>query len=131
MPFDLDRTTHVFAKRKNGGVQIVLADREGSVDVASIRGHLREEAAAFRRGEFTDPAAIHGMEMPGLAELSSGFRRIRIRYVDVPAGGRIRYSSDDPALVRALHAWFDSQLIDHGARAMPAIPAPPPLGPDG
>jgi hypothetical protein len=68
------------------------------------------------------------MAMPGLGALSTGFRRIRIRYMDVPAGGRIRYSSGDPSLVRALHVWFDAQLMDHGAHAMPAMP--PPLEPD-
>jgi hypothetical protein len=129
MPFDLSRTTHVFAKQKDGGIQTVIAKTGNAADVPKIRGHLREEAAAFSRGAFTDPAAIHGMAMPGLAALSSGFRRIRIRYTDVPAGGRIRYSSNDPALVQALHVWFDAQLMDHGAHAMPSMP--PPLVPDG
>jgi hypothetical protein len=118
MPFDLDRTTHVFAKRSDGGVQTVVADRpDDHSEIASIRRHLREEAAAFRLGSFDDPAAIHGMEMPGLAELRAGFARVRIRYVDVPSGGRIRYSTSDPVLVRALHAWFDTQLMDHGSDA--------------
>jgi hypothetical protein len=115
MPFDLERTTHVFAARSDGGVQTVVADEAGDeAEVGRIRGHLREEAAAFRRGEFDDPAAIHGMEMPGLAELRAGYERIAIRYEDVPRGGRIRYSTEDPELVRALQAWFGAQLMDHG-----------------
>lgn len=118
MPFDLDRTTHVFAKRTDGGVQTVVADKPGDAsETASIRRHLGEEAAAFRRGAFDDPAAIHGMEMPGLAELRAGFSRIRIHYEDVPAGGRIRYSTADPTLVEAIHIWFDVQVMDHGSDA--------------
>jgi hypothetical protein len=117
MPFDLNRTTHVFAPRPDGGVQTVVANRQEQMEIASIRRHLREEAAAFRRGRFDDPAKIHGMAMPGLAELRAGFSRIRIRYEDVPAGGRIRYSTADPELAQALHRWFDAQLMDHGSHA--------------
>jgi hypothetical protein len=124
MPFDLDRTTHVFVKRKDGGVQTVVAKTSEDLgEVASVRRHLREEATRFRRGEFADPAAIHGMEMPGLAQLRNGVEKVQIRYADVRAGGRIRYSTSDPALVRALHLWFDAQLMDHGADAAPAMPA--------
>jgi hypothetical protein len=123
MPFDLGRTTHVFAKRRDGGVQTVVAKTSDDLgEVASVRRHLRAEAARFRRGEFDDPAAIHGREMPGLAELSNGVEAIQIRYADVRTGGRIRYSTSDPTLVRALHLWFDAQLMDHGADAV-AMPA--------
>jgi hypothetical protein len=115
MPFDLDQTTHVFAKRPTGGVQTVSADDPGDAEeVALIRTHLRKEAAAFRRGEFADPAAIHGMEMPGLAVLRVRYGELQVEYEDAAAGGRIVYASDRPELVRALHEWFDAQLMDHG-----------------
>ena len=115
MRFDLERTTHVFEKRAAGGVQTVVADDPGDeAEVAKVRAHLRDEAEAFAAGDFEDPAAIHGREMPGLAELQAGAERLTISYEDVPAGGRIRYATEDPALVRALHAWFDAQVSDHG-----------------
>jgi hypothetical protein len=121
MPFDLERTTHVFAKSDDGGVQTVTADDPTDAEqTALIRSHLREEAAKFRRGEMGDPAAIHGMQMPGLAELEEGFRRFEIVYEDVPAGARIVYRTEDPALVRALHHWFDAQVMDHGDDARDA-----------
>ena len=118
MPFELARTTHVFAKRPDGGVQTVVADdpRE-SEQVVLVRAHLREEAEKFRRGDVDDPARVHGMEMPGLAEIRRGARRIEILYADVPAGGRIRYRTEDAVLVAALHRWFDAQVSDHGAHA--------------
>ncbi len=48
MPFDLEETTHVFEKTETGGVQEVLADHPNDAEqVALIRGHLKEEAAAF------------------------------------------------------------------------------------
>ena len=118
MPFALERTTHVFKGLRDGGVQTVVADDPGDrAQVALIRRHLRDEAAKFERGEFSDPAAVHGHGMPGLAELRAGFDRIAVAYAPVANGGRIRYSTDDRRLVRALHDWFRAQLSDHGDHA--------------
>jgi hypothetical protein len=118
MPFDLERTTHVFADRPDGGTQTVIADNPAdSGQVTLIRGHLREEAAKFTRGDFTDPATIHGEAMPGLAQLKQGANRIQVRYRDLPDGARITYTATDPTLVRALHAWFRAQSDDHGGHA--------------
>lgn len=118
MPFDLARTTHLFARRSSGGIQAVVADdQDDSEQVALIRDHLGEEAERFRRGDLDDPGRIHGMEMPGLAELKAGAGRIETVYADVLAGGQILYRTDDPALVSALHAWFDAQVSDHGVDA--------------
>lgn len=80
MPFSLDATTHVFDATARGGTQRVVAnDPDDAREIGLIREHLRDEADAFSRGDFGDPAAIHGDGMPGLealqaslAELSSG-----------------------------------------------------------
>jgi hypothetical protein len=118
MPFDLDRTTHVFRRSPDGGVQTVVADDPADGrQVALVREHLHKEAEAFRRGDFDDPMAIHGEQMPGLAALRASAGRIEITYEDVPSGGRIRYETRDAALVAALHAWFEAQVMDHGAHA--------------
>lgn len=119
MPFDLDATTHVFDKRSDGGVQTVVADTDDSVQVRLIRAHLAEEAERFARGDFHDPAMIHGDDMPGLHALAVGHQRISISYTDVERGAEIRYVSTDSALVAAIHQWFDAQLADHGAHAQP------------
>jgi hypothetical protein len=118
MPFDLDRTTHRFTRTGTGGEQTVVADDPtDTVQVGLVQRHLREEAARFARGDFTDPARIHGDHMPGLAELRAGGGRIAIAYEPVSAGGRITYTTTEPALVAALHAWFDAQVSDHGRHA--------------
>ncbi|WP_219602233.1 hypothetical protein [Nonomuraea indica] len=118
MPFDLERTTHRFAKAATGGVQTVTSDDPGDAgQVALIREHLTAEAAAFSKGDYGDPASIHGGEMPGLRELEAGHDRIDIRYAESPAGARITYTTSDPALLQALHAWFDAQVTDHGRHA--------------
>lgn len=120
MPFDLDRTTHVFTDRPDGGIQTVMADQPDDAEqVRLIREHLREEAAAFAQGDFADPATIHGEEMPGLAVLRAGADRIAVQYQDLPAGGQVTYTTDDQVLVDALHDWFAAQVSDHGGHAEP------------
>jgi hypothetical protein len=50
------KTTHVFTKTATGGTQTVTAnDAADTTQIRLIRGHLREEAAKFSRGDFTDP----------------------------------------------------------------------------
>lgn len=118
MPFDLDATTHTFTKTDDGGIQIVVADDPSDVhQVALIRSHLAEEREHFARGDFDDPAAIHGHDMEGVAELRARYADVEITYHDRPDGAQLEYTSDDPALVDAIHAWFDRQVMDHGAHA--------------
>jgi hypothetical protein len=118
MPFDLDRTTHRFQELPDGGRQTVTADDPTDrAQARLIQAHLRKEQAAFSRGDFTDPASIHGNTMPGLAALKAGASRIAVRYQDLPDGAELRYTTSDPVLVAALHAWFKAQRIDHGRHA--------------
>jgi hypothetical protein len=118
MPFDQERTTHVFRNTATGGVQrVVTKAAHDARQLRLVRAHLRTEAARFTRGDFTDPMAIHGMEMPGLATLRRGAARVTVEYSDLPRGAQIDYRTAEPALVAALHEWFDAQLMDHGANA--------------
>lgn len=117
MPFDLDRTTHVFDTLPDGGRQQVVSDDGDSGQISLIRGHLAEEAARFSRGDFHDPGMIHGQDMAGLHTLMMAGDRLSITYREIEAGGEILYASDDPEIVAAVHAWFAQQLRDHGAHA--------------
>jgi hypothetical protein len=109
---------HVFQSLEDGGLQTVSAkdpaDRE---QIALIQAHLKEEADKFQQGNFSDPAKIHGEEMPGLAALRTGAGHINIQYTPLPHGAQLRYTTDDAALVRAIHAWFMAQRADHGHHA--------------
>lgn len=118
MPFDLDRSTHLFERRPDGGIQTVVSMDGASDQVDLIRMHLRHEAESFGRGDFASPAAVHGAEMPGLRELGGSAGRLSVVYEEAPGGARIRYMSRDPVVVTALHRWFAAQLSDHGAHAV-------------
>jgi hypothetical protein len=118
MPFDLEQTTHVFQSLNDGGLQSVRAkDPANHEQIALIQIHLREEAEKFQRGDFSDPAKIHGEAMPGLAELKAGAGQIDVQYLPMPDGAQIRYTAKDPALVMAIHHWFMAQRADHGPHA--------------
>lgn len=120
MPFSLAATTHVFTKTAQGGVQRVIAkDSADAEQVRLVRSHLREIESQFRQGDYSGPSHIHGMDMPGLAELKSAPPgSITIRYQDVKGGAELSYRTADVKLVAALHRWFDAQLSDHGADAI-------------
>lgn len=118
MPFDLERTTHQFTRTDTGGVQTVVADDpQDTTQITLIRQHLTAEVGRFRGGDFTDPARIHGNEMPGLEALRAHGGRITIDYETTPDGGRATYTTDVAELRIALHDWFDAQVGDHGQHA--------------
>lgn len=96
---------------------MVADEPDDDEQIALIREHLTKEARAFARGDFDDPAEIHGHEMPGLHALQRGYREIEVAYSPIDGGGRIRYRTRSRALVDALHEWFEAQLMDHGSHA--------------
>ncbi|WP_020563299.1 hypothetical protein [Methylosarcina fibrata] len=120
MPFSLEETIHVFTKTKTGGRQQVIAkNKTDAGQIRLIQKHLAKIAKAFSRGDFSDPAKIHGEDMPGLAKLKAARPgELRMAYRDLPDGGEIEYASQVPGLIAALHAWFDAQLSDHARHAV-------------
>ena len=116
MPFDLTRTTHFFDDLKTGGVETVTANEKTDVEqIDLIRAHLSVEARRFSHGDFSDPARIHGKDMPGLAQLSHAGAKLHVQYKSLPAGASLSYSSRDKAVVAAIHEWFAAQRSDHMA----------------
>ncbi len=82
-----------------------------------IQQHLKHEAEAFQRGDYSDPATLHGREMPGLKELQAGAKQIEVSYSDLPDGAELVFRTTDLHLLTAIHRWFGAQLSDHGADA--------------
>ena len=118
MPFDMNRSIHVFKMTESGGIQrVIVKDRADAGQITLIRQHLREEAGRFQRGDYSDPADLHGATMPGLSELQHGAERVRVAYADLVDGGEITFRTLDLHLLTAIHRWFGAQLSEHGADA--------------
>jgi hypothetical protein len=118
MPFDMSKTVHIFKMTESGGVQRVIAKDPGATDqIALIQQHLRHEAERFQQGDYSDPATLHGADMPGLKDLQAGTSRIKVSYAALPSGAEITFETKDLHLLTALHRWFGAQLSEHGADA--------------
>jgi hypothetical protein len=119
MPFELSKTVHVFRMTEDGGTEKVMVrgDSTEPDQVRMIQHHLAQEAAKFQRGDFADPARLHGTAMPGLRELQEHARQIQIAYRALPNGAQIEFHTHDLKLITAVHRWFGAQLSEHGADA--------------
>jgi hypothetical protein len=118
MPFDMSKTVHIFKMTDQGGVESVITkDPSEAGQVAMIRRHLQHEAMEFQRGNYSDPAILHGSDMPGLSELRTGASQITVTYSEVANGAAITFGTRDIGLITAIHRWFGAQLSEHGADA--------------
>jgi hypothetical protein len=118
MPFEMSKTVHIFKMTESGGVQrVVVKDPRATDQVALIQQHLKHETERFQHGDYSDPATLHGADMPGLKDLQAGASRIMVSYTALPAGAEITFETTDLHLLTALHRWFGAQLSEHGADA--------------
>ena len=119
MPFDMSKTVHIFKMTESGGAEEVgLTKDPGATDqITLIQRHLQHEAERFQQGDYSDPAKLHGADVPGLKDLQAGASHIKVSYAALPSGAEITFETTDLHLLTALHRWFGSQLSEHGADA--------------
>ena len=104
MPFDMSKTVHIFKMTKSGGVQRVIAKDAGATNqITLIQQHLKHEAERFQRGDYSDPATLHGASMPGLKDLQAGTSAIKVLYTDLSVGAEITFETTDLNLLTAIH----------------------------
>ena len=120
MPFDLEKTIHVFSRTPTGGVQkVIVKDKNDNAQIQLIQEHLGKIAEEFKRGDFSNPEKIHGSSMPGLVELKKAkIGEIAVDYQALAEGAQITYSTQSPVLIEAIHQWFAAQLSDHARHAV-------------
>jgi hypothetical protein len=120
MPFDMSKTVHVFKMTEQGGVErVVTREAAASDQIPLIQQHLQHEAQQFQKRNYSDPARLHGADMPGLKDLEEGASQIRVAYTALPNGAEITFETTDLHLLTAVHRWFGAQLPEHGADAKP------------
>lgn len=115
MGVDQYTSTHLFDALPNGGrieLQRNEVDPEG---VEQIRSHLQQIAGAFGEGDFSDPTAVHGHEMPGTAVMAERKDAITYSYAELARGGEVVISTDDPEALEAIHAFMAAQRGEHRA----------------
>lgn len=118
MPFDMAKTQHIFVMTEQGGVQrVVVRSADARDQITLIQQHLQHEAMRFQQGDYSDPAALHGKDMPGLKELAASASKIKVSYTALPLGGAITFATNDIRMLTAIHRWFGAQLSEHGADA--------------
>jgi hypothetical protein len=118
MPFNMNKVTHFFIKTKNGGILMIKSkNAQDTLQIGLIRDHLKKEHKLFSNADFKDPKTLHGANMPGLKVLTNSKNKFKVNYKKLSDGAELTFTSTYPAVIKALHIWFDAQLKDHGKDA--------------
>lgn len=108
------RSRHHFRLARDGGsIRLEAIDASDTGTRDRIRGHLEAIAAAFGKGDFAMPAAIHGAPPPGVAVLKERAADVRYAYAASPRGGVVTIATTDATALAAGHAFLRFQIADH------------------
>jgi hypothetical protein len=118
MGVDQYTSMHRFDERADGGRIVLTRSPQDTAGVRIIRQHLAEVARAFRAGDFSDPAAVHAHELPGVAVMRERRRFIAYTVDTLPGGGAIRLRTRDPAALKAVRQFLAAQRHEHHAGGM-------------
>lgn len=120
--FGLAHTAQTFSLMGNGGVLDVLSTDSDPGQVAAIQSRLRERGLAFTEGDIPTPTLLPPDALPGLAELRAGTARVAIAFEELPAGGRLSFTTQDPALLPILSNWLMLTTQESGATLRIGVP---------
>jgi len=120
--FDADAATQVLVKSSSGGVQRITARESSDANqIGRIRATLRKIADDFAGYYVTEAMQAHGPASAALATLvTTEPGSLRTEYLEIRGGAEVRYTSDDPKIVAALHQWFASLSADRATDTPPA-----------
>ena len=118
MGVDQYTSTHHFDALPDGGRIELQRDAPDSAGVARIRMHLREIAVAFKAGDFSQPAAVHMADVPGVKIMAAKRAVIEYETHDLPLGAELRIRTHDPGAVHAIHDFMAFQRGQHHASGM-------------
>lgn len=115
MGVDQYTSTHVFEDSPVGGRIELQRDGDDAEGIRVIRAHLEEIAEAFREGDFHTPMFVHDRAVPGTLVMAERKGSITYSVRDLPRGGELRMTTQDPAAIAAIHAFLQFQREDHRA----------------
>lgn len=115
MGVDQYMSAHQFDILPDGGRIALQMKGDDSLAVAQIRAHLKLIQHAFEAGDFSTPEFVHMRSMPGTEVMSRRKAFIRYAYSDLPRGGEVRITTDDPESLAAVRQFLSAQRVDHRA----------------
>lgn len=113
MGVDQYTSAHAFQTLPDGGRIELQRQADDSAGVSQIRRHLKEITSAFRAGDFSTPAMVHAMKVPGAEVMAAKKSAIRYEFRELPRGGEVRIFTTDPEALRAVHEFLAFQRTDH------------------
>ena len=126
MGFDQMATIHHFILYEDGGaIEVTVKDRADKKNLATIRSHLPHIVQAFGKGDFSDPAFVHDVGVPGTETMARLRDRIGYKYEDIRDGGRVRISTRHARSLSAVHEFLRFQIEDHKTGDSLEVTRPP------
>ena len=114
MGFSHEKTVHHFRLLQDGGsIEAVATNPSDATSRQEIREHLQHIAIMFSRGNFNAPMLIHARTPPGVPTMKKLRNEIRYQVEELPAGARVRVSSQNPKAITAIHEFLKFQIRDH------------------
>ncbi len=114
MGFDQAATSHHFFLYEDGGaIEVTVKDRADKKNLDAIRSHLPHIMQSFGKGDFSDPAFVHGEGVAGTETMQRLRDRIAYKYEDMRDGGRIRISTRHARALAAVHEFLRFQITEH------------------
>ena len=116
MGVDQYTSQHVFEPLPDGGRIVLQRKEDDSAGTATIRAHMRTIASAFSKGDFAIPAFVHASsDVPGTRQMRKLRADISYTPRDLPRGGEVVLSSENPDAIKAIHDFLAFQRMDHRA----------------
>jgi len=121
--FDASAVTVTYLPNATGGIERVVANESGDAkQIGLIRANLQRMADNFTEADFPAAAQVRRNDSTALGTLlAAPPGALRTQFVEIRGGAEVRFSSDNPKLVTAVHQWFEA-LQDPSA-AKPAAAA--------
>ena len=113
MGVDQYTSAHKFEDLSDGGRIELQREVDDTAGVNQIRKHFMEIAESIRRGDFRAPGLVHATTVPGVAVMMAKRNALRVVIRNLPRGGELRLSSDDPEVVQAIHDFLAFQRTEH------------------
>lgn len=106
--YDPNAVTVTYLSTFTGGVQRVQANESGDArQIGLIRSSLQHFADNFSSADFAAMSPTHRADLPGLATLvAAPPGALHTLFVEVRGGAEVRFTSEDPGIVKAVHEWF-------------------------